>query len=399
METVPAEEIDSRIKFLQDTLSERNLQSALLLHNVGVYYFAGTIQTSFLHIPREGSPLLTVIKSVERARRESPLSDVVPIPGRRGFPVALDRAGQSLHGRVGLELDVLPASFFLWLQETFPDCEWVDVSGLIRSQRMIKSAYEVAQIRRALAVIDEAFMDLTRTIREGMTELEVDGRLALIARRSGHQGFIRMRGWNQEMMHAHVLSGESGDVASCLNSAHGGTGTSPAMPQGASHKTIRRNEPIEVDFSVGINGYLGDQSRTYVIGELPGPLKEAHDCSKRIHERFMETAGPGFSCKAVYEAALQEAEKAGLSSSFMGREPHQVPFVGHGFGLEIDELPLLSSGFDLPLEPGMVIALEPKFVLQDMGVVGLEDDYLVTKGGVERLSLTKQDVLRIVETE
>ena len=397
MEPVPAEEVACRIERFRRILGEQGLDSALVLHNVGLYYYSGTLQTSFLRVPAEGDPLLLAIKSAERARRESPLEGVVPIRGRRELPGALEENGTPLTGRVGLELDVLPAAFFLWLQKTFPSCEWEDVSGLIRTQRMIKSDYEVSQIRRALEVEDRAFMDLTRFIREGMTELEVDGRLAMLGRIGGHQGIVRMRGWNQEMTYAHVLSGPNGDAASYLNSAHGGSGTCCAMPQGAGHKAIRRNEPIEVDYSVGINGYLGDQSRTYVIGELPASLQRAHDCSRRIHDRFAETAGPGVPCRAVYEAAAAEADRAGLAPVFMGHGPDQVRFVGHGIGLEVDELPILAPRFDLPLEPGMVLALEPKFVLPGEGVVGLEDDYLVTEDGVERLSLTEQDVLRVIE--
>jgi len=397
MEPVPAEETAARLARFQQTLGEQGLDSALVLHNVGLYYYAGTVQTSFLRVPVRGEPLLLAIKSAERARRESPLERVVPLEGRRALPQALEAQGAPLAGRVGLELDVLPAAFFLWLQRTFPSCEWVDVSGLIRTQRMVKSDYEVAQIRRALEVEDRAFMDLTRFIREGMSELEVDGRLAMLGRTGGHQGIVRMRGWNQEMTYAHVLSGPNGDAASYLNSAHGGAGTCCAMPQGAGHRTIRRNEPIEVDYSVGINGYLGDQSRTYVIGDLPPSLQKAHDCSRRIHDRFAETAVPGVPCRDVYAAAAAEAERAGLAHAFMGHGPNQVRFVGHGIGLEVDELPILAPRFDLPLAPGMVLALEPKFVLPGEGAVGLEDDYLVTEDGVERLSLTPQAVLRVLE--
>ncbi len=398
METVPKEEIHARIARFQAALAERNVDSALVMHNVGVYYFSGTIQTSFLFIPARGEPRLLVLKSPERARHDSPLESVTPIPGRRALPNVLREGGAFPSGCVGLELDVLPAAFFLWLQSAFPGCEWKDVSGLIRTQRMVKSAYESAQIRKALRVEHDCFMDLTRFMREGMTELEVDGRLAMLGRRGGHQGIVRMRGWNQEMMYAHVLSGVNGDAASYLNSAHGGAGTCPAMPQGAGHKRLGRNEPIMVDYSVGINGYLGDQSRTYVIGGLPSSLRKAHDCSRRIHDRFRETARPGVPCRDVYAMALEEAKRCGLAEVFMGHGANQARFVGHGIGLEVDELPILAAGFDTQLEAGMVLALEPKFILPGQGAVGLEDDYLVTAEGVERLSLTDQEVLRVVES-
>ncbi|MFO7785921.1 MAG: M24 family metallopeptidase [Thermodesulfobacteriota bacterium] len=397
METVPAQEIAVRLDLFQQSLKENGLDGALILHNVGIYYFSGTIQTSFLFIPAQGESLLLVVKSWDRAKRESPLKRIQHIQGRRELPGALTKAGYSHKGRMGLELDVLPSAFFLWLRKTFPSCEWKDISRLIRTQRMIKSEYEVAQIRRALEIEHIAFTDLRRFIREGMTELEVDGRLAMVARKNGHQGIVRMRAWNQEMTYAHVLSGPNGDAASYLNSAHGGVGTCPCMPQGAGHKTIRRNEPIEVDLGLGVNGYVGDQSRTYVIGELPESLQEAHDCSRRIHDRFAETARPGVRCHEMYGMAAAEAEKAGLAGVFMGHGRDQVRFVGHGIGLEVDELPILAPGFDIPLEAGMVLALEPKFVLPQEGVVGLEDDYLVTEKGVERLTLTEQEVLRVIE--
>jgi Xaa-Pro aminopeptidase len=97
----------------------------------------------------------------------------------------------------------------------------------------------------------------------------------------------------------------------------------------------------------------------------------------------------------VYETAAAEAERAGLGHCFMGHGPNQVQFVGHGIGLEVDELPILTPRSELVLEPGMVLAVEPKFVFPGQGVVGLEDDWLVTSDGVERLSLTEQEVLRV----
>jgi len=79
----------------------------------------------------------------------------------------------------------------------------------------------------------------------------------------------------------------------------------------------------------------------------------------------------------------------------MGFGEGQVKFVGHGLGLEIDEFPLIAPGFVQELAEGMVIALEPKFVFPGMGVVGLEDDYLVTPSGVERLTLTDQVLMKL----
>jgi len=80
---------------------------------------------------------------------------------------------------------------------------------------------------------------------------------------------------------------------------------------------------------------------------------------------------------------------------FMGHGEGKVKFIGHGLGLEIDELPIITPDFSETLKEGMVIALEPKFIFPGLGVVGLEDDYLVTPSGLERLTLTDQTIMTI----
>jgi Xaa-Pro aminopeptidase len=260
---------------------------------------------------------------------------------------------------------------------------------------MIKSEYEIEQIKKAAAVLHTGLTEIKCVIREGMTELEVDGHLAMTARREGHMGMLRMRGWNQEMTYAHVLSGDSGATASLLNSPHGGSGNTPAMAQGAGFRRIQKNEPIGVDYGVAINGYVGDQFRTYVIGTLSDTLKKAHTCSQDILSVLVEKARPGVSCAELYAAAAQKAEKEGLAEFFMGYGEGQVKFIGHGIGLEIDEYPIISPRFDGRLENGMVLALEPKFVIPQQGVVGLEDDYVMTSEGLKRLTLTDQCLIQI----
>jgi Xaa-Pro aminopeptidase len=395
METVPKQEIDTRIRKFQFSLQEMGLDGAFILQNTDQFYFSGTIQSSVLFIPREGTPFLMVQKGFQRARQESPLKHVLPVTGRGQIKKVLKDSGFLNFKKIGLEMDVLPTSLYFRYQQTFPEFAWSDVSGAIQRLRMIKTPYEIEQIRKAARILHTGYTELKEIIREGMTELEIDGHLALIARREGHMGILRMRGWNQEMTYAHVLSGESGATVSFLDSPHGGRGNTPAMAQGASSRKIRKNEPIGIDYGVGISGYLADQFRTYVIGDLPADLMIAHDCSIEIHFLFAKEAKPGVSCSDLYRLALKAAEKAGFGEHFMGHGEGKVRFVGHGLGLEIDEYPVIAPRFDQRLEPGIVIALEPKFVFPGKGVVGLEDDYLVTPAGVERLTLTDQSLLRL----
>lgn len=395
MEMVPEAEIRSRYGKIQAYLASKDLDGAFFLQNVDLYYLSGTLQRAILYVPGQGEPLLMVIKSYARARKESALREVLPLSGRDAVWGLLEDYGYGHPKRVGLELDVLPAAQYLWFKKNLPASEVTDISPAIRTIRMIKSAYESNQIRRATAILDIGFREVQGYIREGMTELAVDGFLAQIARREGHMGFLRMRGWNQEMSYAHVLSGESGAVVSFCDTPVGGPGNTPAVAQGAGFRRIRKNEPVLIDYGVGFNGYLSDQTRTLVIGKLPDNLAAAHACSREILARLETQIRPGMPCARVYDTAEAVARERGVEAHFMGYGEGKVKFLGHGFGLEIDEYPIFSPNSPQVIEEGMVFALEPKFVFPEQGVVGIEDDYLVTASGMERLTLTAQELILI----
>jgi Xaa-Pro dipeptidase len=395
METVPKVEIEQRIRRFQAELAAIDLEGAFILQNADMFYFSGTIQSSVLFVPTQGQPILMVQKNLKRARRESGLKAIVPIENKSQIPRVLSDFGWVQLSRAGLEMDVLPTNLYFWFQKAMSRCRWVDVSDCIRRLRMIKSAYEVKQIKKAAAILHIGFTEIKEMIHPGMSELEIDGHLALIARREGHMGALRMRGWNQEMTYAHVLSGENGAVVSLLKSPHGGSGNTPAMAQGAGFRRVKKNEPIGIDYGVAVNGYIGDMFRTFVIGKLPDPLKKAHDCAQEILALLSEKAQPGISCAQLYAAAVEKAAKEGLRDFFMGHGEGQVRFIGHGIGLEIDDYPIVSPHFEGVLEEGMVLALEPKFVFPQKGLVGLEDDFLVTSNGLKRLAQTRQELIRV----
>jgi Xaa-Pro aminopeptidase len=101
------------------------------------------------------------------------------------------------------------------------------------------------------------------------------------------------------------------------------------------------------------------------------------------------------ACRVVGEAAQAGGGDPGLGHNSKENGAGQVPYVGDGIGIELDELPVL-TGSSLELEPGMVFALEPKFVLPELGAVGIENTWVVTAGGVERLTHAP-DVVTVVD--
>ncbi len=258
---------------------------------------------------------------------------------------------------------------------------------------MIKSPYEIDQLRYSAKILDEVFEYAKRVLKPGLTEIEAESHLIELGRLRGHQGLTRMRAWNQDMVNACVLSGNSGSVLTYLDVSVIGPGISPAFPQGSSYNRIEKDVPIQIDFSIAFNGYISDGARTYVIGTLPPKLMEAYEVTLEIRDEMEKIAKPGVPCSHLYHLSSQIVKKRGLEDYSIGTKKDQAPFVGHGIGLEIDELPLLARGFTQPLEIGMVFAFEPKFIFPEMGVVALEDDYAVTEVGVGKLTHAEDNII------
>jgi Xaa-Pro aminopeptidase len=388
----PATELQSRVAGLQVALSGLELDGALLQQNADLYYFAGTVQRSYLYVPAEGEATLFVRKVAERARLESALGETGAIeelasPG--DLPAAIAARHGGLPARLGLELDVLPVAQYRRVERLFPAAAFADVGRAVVRQRAVKSPWEVERVRASAAVADEVSRLIPGLLREGLTEVEFAGLVEAEARRLGHEGHIRMRGFNQEMFYGQLLTGVSGCVPSYPDTPLAGTGLSASVAQGASFRRIGRGEPVVFDFVPVRDGYLADFTRMYALGPPAAAVLRAHDAALRVQEAATAAARPGAPCSAVWDAARAAADAAGLAGNFMGHGRGQARYVGHGVGIELDELPVL-TGSSLELEPGMVFALEPKFVLPGLGAVGIENTWVVTASGVERLTLAPE---------
>ena len=127
---------------------------------------------------------------------------------------------------------------------------------------------------------------------------------------------------------------------------------------------------------------------------LPEKAYVAHQVCLDIQEAVVEKAKPGAVCEDLYNLAIDIVTKAGFADNFMGAT-QKAKFIGHGIGLEINEMPVLAPRMKQELEPGMVFALEPKIVLLGIGPVGIENSWVVTAEGVEKLTLCKEEIVEL----
>lgn len=394
----------SRRERLQQKLQLKQIGGFVVTQNVDIYYFTGTMQAGYLFIPAQGEPVFFVRRSVVRAQEESAVL-VEELGSMRGFGERLkghypqlfaDEAGQPYGAGAGAllatEYDVLPVQQFERLQSAIPAARWTDGSMLVRETRMIKSPAEIAKIKEAAHVIDLAFEKAIQHVKEGMHEFELMSMIELTIRLNGHIGLMRMRGYNQELITGMVASGAAAAIPTYFDGPAGGQGMSAAAPQTSGRSRIAAGEPILIDIGCSIDGYVIDQTRTAVIGTLDEELSRAYAVSERILQETEALLKPGTICEDLYANALRIAKEEGLAAHFMGFGADQVKFLGHGIGLEIDELPVLARGFMYPLEPGMAIAIEPKFTFPGKGVVGIENSYAITADGFEKLTFSREGV-------
>ncbi len=392
----PKAELEQRIFNLQKYLKKENIDTVLISQRADLYYFAGTIQQAHLFIPADGEPILMVYKSTERAKAESAIEQILHLDSPKSIPGILKANGHARPATLGLELDVLPANLFFSYQRLFQGTRILDISHYVRLIRAVKSEYELKLMRHAAELSDQVAGFVPNVLREGMTELELAGKIEAEARRLGHQGIVRMRLWGSEMFYGHLLSGPAGAVPSFLSSPTGGIGASPAVAQGPGFKTIQRHEPVLVDYVFAYNGYLSDHARIFSLGSLPQKLMEAHAAMLEVEQMIKKLAKPGVKSGEIYRHAVEKVHKLGYADYFMGMGAERIRFVGHGIGLEVDEYPFLAAGQQLELQAGMTIALEPKLIFPGKGVVGIENTHVVTDDGLEQLGRFPQAIMEIL---
>lgn len=385
-----AQEHQSRITRYQQALSEKGFAGALLLNAVDMFYLSGTRQNGALWVPAAGAPVLLVRKSFARAKAESAVADVRPFPSSRDLAGALGATG-----RIAAALDAVPQATLDWWRRQLPGAELVDGGGTLREQRSVKSPDELAVMRDGAARMCGALAEVPRFLRAGMREVDLSAEIEVRLRRAGNEGVPRLRGFNSELFMGLAVSGESAAEGGYFDGPVVGRGLSAAYPQGASAREIRPGDPVIIDFTSVFGGYVVDMTRTAVAGSLSPELERAFDVACAIQDEVARNLRPGVPCSELWEHARAMAEQARLGDQFMGPPGDQARFVGHGIGLELDELPVLAPGFKAPLQASQTVAVEPKFVFPGVGAVGIENSYVVTERGGEKLTAALPDeVLR-----
>ena len=391
-DTTPKTEIDGRIGKLRERLKEQGIDAAVITQNVDLFYFTGSSQKGLLIIPVDGVPVFLVGKSLKRAKMETPLTNVELLQGFRQIPDKLHETAGRVK-RVGMELDVLPAALYLRYKETLGGVELVDISLFIREQRMYKSPYEIAIIREGAEICSKMLESAPGFLSAGRREVEFAADLERLFRTLGHQGTCRMRQYNQDVFYGHIMSGANITFPSFFDGPTSGPGLSPAYPQGPGWKIIEAGDLVLVDYVTVYKGYCVDCTRVFCLGDPPAEIQKAHADALFIQDEVIKAAMPGTLCSELSDLAFRLAAEMGYEENFMGYGSDKAGFIGHGVGLELDELPVLTAKQHYLMAEGMVFALEPKILFMDKGITGVENTVYFNGNNLEKLTLHPEEII------
>jgi Xaa-Pro dipeptidase len=281
------------------------------------------------------------------------------------WQTAFDLACESLHlirGRVGVEPTALRYLELKFLQGAAPEAAFVGAEGVFSMLRIQKTPEEIAKMKKAAEIAQQALLETLKRVRVGMTEKAIANELVIQLLRAGSDPTLPF--------HPIVASGE--------NSAN-----PHAVP---SDRRLAEGDLLLIDWGAGFEGYYSDITRTFTCGRVDPELEKIGEIVLQANQAAHAAGRPGLDAGAVDRAARSVIVGAGYGEAFIHR-------TGHGLGMEAHEAPYIFDENDRILARGMTFTIEPGIYLAGRGGVRIEDDVVVTETGLESLTDLPRTVL------
>lgn len=379
-------ELAIRWEKIRKAMAQVGADACLLTTPVNVYYTCGHIIIGYVYLPLQGDPTFMV------RRPNNLVGDHFQMVRKlEELPALLAAKGQSMPKTLLVEGDDI--SYAEWVRiENCTGAKLINGSKIIRYVKSVKTAFEQEQLRLSGKKHTEVMEKVPSLYRAGMTDHEFSVEVERLFRLHGCLGLFRIYGSTMESHMGSVLSGDNAAAPSPYDFALGGGGMHSSLPLGANGSVIEEGQTVMVDINGNFTGYVTDQSRTYSVGKLPQLAYDAHNVSIEIQAAIAQAGVPGATCEQMWQLSLDIVKKYQLEAYYMGIS-QQAKFVGHGIGMEINELPVLCGRNPQPLEVGNTLALEPKFVIPGVGAVGTENSYIVQEGGMEKITFAPEEII------
>jgi Xaa-Pro aminopeptidase len=358
-----AEALAGRVAQLRRRLGELDVDTFLVSNAYNRRYLSGftgeddppsdNASSGMLLITQDRALLVTDSRYDIQAERETHGVEIVLRKGRMKDALIEYITGLNTR-RLGFEANHLVYALHEDLVAGLPNVTLVPTRRVIAEQRLVKDEAELALMRRAAAISDEAITQVAPQIRAGMTEIEVARLIesTMVALGAEAPAFATI-----------VAAGPNGAMA------HAVPGDRP----------IQEGEPIVIDMGARYHGYNSDMTRTIILGTPDARFREIYNIVLEAKQAAEAAIREGFSGQEADKLARDVITAAGYGDQF----GHSL---GHGIGLEVHEGPKLSKISEDTLPANAVTSCEPGIYLPDWGGVRLEDLILVRPDGVEILT-------------
>ena len=368
-------------------------EMTVVFSKINLYYFTGTMQEGVLFIPKFDEAVLWVRRSYDRAVEESLFPIIKPMDSYRDAALTIKHFPDTVY----LEKEIVPIAMLQRFQKYFPFSKVESSDIQIGKVRSIKSIYELGLMEQSGRIHQRVTEELVPgLLKEGMSELEFFTDLYSALIHEGHHGVARFGMFDTESILGQIAFGESSIYPTSFNGPGGNYGMSPAVPiHGSRNRKLRKGDLVFVDVGCGVDGYHTDKTMTYMFGKtLSTEVIEIHLQCVDIQNRVAAMLKPGAIPSIIYNTILQGLDPDFLEN-FMGFGSRKVKFLGHGIGLTIDEMPVIANGFDEPIQEGMVFAVEPKKGIPRVGMVGIENTFVVTPQGGRNITGDHPGLLKV----
>jgi len=249
---------------------------------------------------------------------------------------------------------------------------------------MIKTISEIKLIKMAAEINIKTMEYVKMCYNSGMKDYQLQIEIESYARSVlSHPGIFWTRGANMDATISLVVTGKTSMVPTYTDFVIGGRGLSPFIAQGASGEIL--GDSFVVDFVGVSHGYLADSTRTFFTSPPPEKIVRIYNELITVKNQLVDFIYNGVTANDSYnfiDALVSEYE---WGNWFMGLD-QKVKFVGHGLGIEINQLPVIAPKQYQTFEENMVIAIEPKIFVPDYGIIGIEDTYLLEDNKLHSLT-------------
>ena len=355
--TLPPMDVAGRAERVRAWFDDAGIDALIVTHLPNVRYLTGFTGSSAMLVLTPDTLVVTSDGRYRTQAGEQLAAARVDARIEIGATVAQQRdaiAAALPAGRVGLEAHAITWSQQREFARLLDGHELIPTDGIVERVRRVKESAEVARIRAACAIADDALAALLPRLAERPTERDFALDLEVEMRRRG-------------------ASGNSFDPIV----AAGPNGAKPhARP---SARPIEAGELVVIDFGCIVDGYCSDMTRTVSVGD-PGPdARRVWDVVRESQWAGRAAVRAGADCADVDRACRDVITAAGWGDSF-------VHGTGHGVGLEIHEAPRVAASARDTLETGSVVTVEPGVYLPGVGGVRIEDTVVVTPDGADPLT-------------